>query len=53
MLINGPLVTEFNAGDEFSMYQKGIMTQQVKPPEVLDTQEEPQNMENNLDNNLL
>jgi hypothetical protein len=33
LMMNGPLVTEFNAGDDFSLYKSGIMTQNVKPPE--------------------
>ena len=34
ILLNGPLVTEFGADDNFSFYEKGVMVQNSKPPEV-------------------
>jgi len=34
ILLNGPLVTEFGANDDFSFYEKGVMVQNEKPPEV-------------------
>jgi hypothetical protein len=33
-MMNGALVTEFGAGDDFSLYEKGVMVQNEKPPEV-------------------
>jgi hypothetical protein len=34
ILLNGPLTTEFGADDNFSLYEKGVMVQNEKPPEV-------------------
>lgn len=33
LMMYGPLVTEFNAGDDFSFYKSGILIQNEKPPE--------------------
>jgi len=33
-MMYGPLVTEFGANDAFSLYEKGVMVQNEKPPEV-------------------
>ena len=39
--MNGPLVTEFGASDDFSLYEKGVMVQNEKPPEVQSNAQKP------------
>jgi len=34
IMMYGPLVTEFGANDAFSLYEKGVMVQNEKPPEI-------------------
>ena len=41
ILMNGPLVTEFGANDDFSLYEKGVMVQNEKPPEVQSNAQKP------------